>query len=197
MRRLVLVLASAALVGVVLPPRALPARGVALDIGRIEISQKLTPGGGYNLPTFHVRNPGTETTTYIVSVSYIRGQHGKPPPGSWFQFHPSTLTLKPGESRAVRSRISLPTGADPASYAGLISVAVGSAGTGAQVGAAAAVRISFTVEPATFLGAVWERVKTILSDTAPWSWLIPALLAAAALLFFVGRRFSIRLERRA
>lgn len=196
MRRLLPALLSVGLVAVALPGRALPSRGVALDLGRIDIGQKLTPGGGYSLPTMHVRNPGTVKTTYVLGVSYVRGQHGERPPVSWFHFRPGRLTLKPGESGPVKTRISLPTGADPGSYEALIGPQISSSGSGAQVGAAAAARLTFTVEPATFLGAVWERVKTFFSDTAPWSWLVPAAVLAAVLLDQARRRFSIRVERR-
>ena len=44
-------------------------RGVALDLGRVEIARGLTPGGGYRLPPVGVRNPGDEETTYRMVVS--------------------------------------------------------------------------------------------------------------------------------
>ena len=51
-------------------------RGVALDLGKLEIAQALTPGGGYRLPPVGVRNPGDEVTTYRMTVSSVQGQDG-------------------------------------------------------------------------------------------------------------------------
>ena len=137
MRLLPSVLVGVTVVLLVTPPDVPASRGVALDLGRIDVTQKLTPGGNYKLPTFHVRNPGTETTSYTIGISSVIGQKAKQPPSSWFRFKPSSLTLAPGASGAVVARIALPTGADPGAYETLIAAQVASEGSGAQVGAAA------------------------------------------------------------
>ena len=196
MRRLPAALVCAVVVAAALPARASPARGVSIDLGRVDITQKLTPGGGYALPTMHVRNPGTVRTTYVLTASYVAGQHGKRAPASWFRFHPATLTLNPGESKAVETKLALPVGAAPGSYEALLVAQVSAPGAGAHVGAAAAAPVTFTVEPATLLDAIWERVKSFFSDTAPWSWLVPVLVIVVVLLDQGRRRFSIRVERR-
>ena len=171
-------------------------RGVAIDLGRIEIQQKLTPGGSYRLPTMGVRNPGTETTTYEVKASPLQLDGREAPPEEWFHFSPSRLTLKPKETRAVRVRIELPTGADPGDYVALVGPQIVTKGGGAQVGAAAASRVTFTVEPATLLQALWLKAKTFFADHDPWSWLLPLVLVLAALVWRVRSRFSFRIERR-
>ena len=172
-------------------------RGVAIDLGRIEIRQRLTPGGAYRLPVMGVRNPGTEPTRYELHASGLELEGRDAPPEEWFHFSPARLTLKPGETRRVRIRIELPTGAAPGDYAALVGPQIVTQGSGAHVGAAAASRVTFTVEPATWLQARWLKLKTFFVDNAPWSWLVPTL----ALLAMLGRRlrsrFALRIERRA
>jgi hypothetical protein len=172
-------------------------RGVALDLGRLDIAQTLTPGGGYQLPPIGVRNPGDEVTSYRVVVSHVQGQTGKPIPESWIRVEPRELTLKPGKTEKVQARLSLPTGADPGDYEGLVAAQIVTQGEGAQVGAAAAAKVTFSVEASTLLGAWWYRIRTSLSDLAPWSWLVPAIIAMALLSWQVRSRFSLRVERRA
>ena len=70
------------------PTAASADKGVALDIGKIEIAQTLTPGGVYNLPPVGVRNPGTEETRYIMGVTFIDGDAGRVIPEEWVTFEP-------------------------------------------------------------------------------------------------------------
>lgn len=172
-------------------------RGVAIDLGRIEIQQKLTPGGSYRLPTMGVRNPGTEWTSYELKASPLQVEGREAPPPEWFHFSPSRLTLKPKETRPVRIRIELPTGADPGDYVALVGPQIVTKGSGAQVGAAAASRVTFTVEPATWLQAEWLQIKTFFSDHAPWSYVLPLVLLLAFLAYRIRSRFAFRIERRA
>ena len=179
------------------PAAALADRGVALDLGRLDVAQKLTPGGGYRLPPLGVRNPGDEVTSYRIVVSHVQGQEGKPVPEDWVRFEPTELTLKPGKTEKVQARLSLPTGADPGDYEGLLAAQIVTKGKGAQVGAAAAAKLTFSVESATLLGAWWYRIRTFLSGHEPWTWLIPAILATALLGRQLRRRFSLQIARRA
>ena len=171
-------------------------RGVALDIGRLDVAQKLTPGGGYRLPPLGVRNPGDEVTSYKIVVSHVEGQQGKPIPADWVKVKPAELTLKPGRTQKVQARLNLPTGADPGDYEGLLAAQIVTKGKGAQVGAAAAAKLTFSVESATLLGAWWYRIRTFLSGHEPWTWLIPAILATALLGLQLRRRFSFQVARR-
>jgi hypothetical protein len=172
-------------------------RGVALDLGRLDVAQKLTPGGGYRLPPLGVRNPGDEVTSYRIVVSHVQGQKGKPIPEGWVHVKPAELTLKPGRTEKVQAQLDLPTGADPGDYEGLLAAQIVTKGKGAQVGAAAAAKVTFSVESATLLGAWWYRIRTSVSHYQPWTWLIPALLATALLATQVRSRFAFRVERRA
>ena len=171
-------------------------RGVALDLGRLEIAQALTPGGGYRLPPIGVRNPGDEKTTYRMTVSSVQGQNGTPVPEDWLDFSPREVTLQPGQTKKVATRLSLPTGADPGEYEGLLAAQIVTAGGGAQVGAAAAAKVMFEVESATLLGAWWHKLSTSFAERGPWTWLVPAVLASALAVSQLRRRFSFRVEKR-
>jgi hypothetical protein len=177
------------------PGRA--ARGVAIDLGRIEIEQKLTPGGSYRLPVMGVRNPGTETTSYVLKASPVEVEEREAPPVDWFHFSPAKLTLKPNQTRPVKVRLELPTGAHPGDYVALVGPQIVAEGDGAQVGAAAASRVTFSVEPATWLQAEWLKIKTFFSDHAPWSYVVPFVLLLALLAYRIRSRFAFRIERRA
>jgi hypothetical protein len=181
----------------VAPAPAHASKGVAIDLGRIEIEQKLTPGGSYRLPVMGIRNPGSEVTSYALKASPLRLKGKEAPPESWFRFSPAKLTLKPDQTRAVKVRIELPTGADPGDYVALVGPQIVTRGRGAQVGAGAASRVTFTVEPATWLQAEWLKFKTFFSDGAPWSYVLPLVLLLTLLAYRVRRRFAFRIERRA
>jgi hypothetical protein len=171
--------------------------GVALDLGKLEISQSLMPGGGYALPPIGVRNPGSQVATYRMLVTQVADQGGKRVPSAWLRFSPQEVTLKPGATRKIAARLSLPTGADPGRYEGLLAAQIVTKGKGAQVGAAAAARLTFSVEASTWLGAQWYRFRTFLSGHQPWTWLLPALVAASLLGVQARRRFSFHVTRRA
>jgi hypothetical protein len=144
-----------------------------------------------------VRNPGTEQTRYELHASGLELDGRDAPPEEWFHFSPARLTLKPGETRRVRIRIELPTRADPGDYAALVGPQIVTTGAGAHVGAAAASRVTFTVEPATWLQARWLKLKTFFDDNSPWSWLVPTLALVAILGRQLRSRFALRIERRA
>jgi hypothetical protein len=195
MRRLPVPLIAACLL--LTPGAALADQGVALDLGRLDIAQTLTPGGGYRLPPIGVRNPGDEVTSYRIVVSHVEGQNGKPIPDAWVHVRPAELTLRPGKTEKVQARLNLPTGADAGDYEGLLAAQIVTKGKGAQVGAAAAAKLTFSVEASTWLGAQWYRIRTFISGHEPWTWLIPALLAMGLLGWQLRRRFAFQVVRRA
>ena len=171
-------------------------RGVALDLGKVEIAQALTPGGSYHLPPVGVRNPGDDRTTYRMVVSSVAGQSRAPVPESWVHFSPGEVTLGPGQTRKVQPRLSLPTGADPGNYEGLLAAQIVTGGASTQVGAAAAAKLTFEVESTTLLGAWWHKLSTASTEHSPWTWLVPAVLASALVASQLMRRFSFRVEKR-
>ena len=171
-------------------------RGVALDLGKVEIAQALTPGGSYHLPPVGVRNPGDDRTTYRMVVSSVAGQSRAPVPESWIHFSPGEVTLGPGQTRKVQPRLSLPTGADPGNYEGLLAAQIVTGEAGTQVGAAAAAKLTFEIESTTLLGAWWHKLSTASTEHAPWTWLVPAVLTSALVASQLRRRFSFRVEKR-
>jgi hypothetical protein len=193
-RRLAVVLLAGACLAAA-PARA--DRGVALDLGRVEITDGLLGGGGYRLPVFGVRNPGDERTSYRMLVSYVTEQEGLEPPPGWFRFEPARFTLAPGATRKVSARIELPTWAEPGDYEALLAAEMATGGKGVQVGGAAASKVSFTVEPSSALDAYWLQTRRLLSEHAPFTWAVPLTLALLAGGWTVRRRFSVTVARRA
>jgi len=177
---------------VAVPAAASP--GVSVDLGRIDIQQRLAPGGSYQLPTMGVRNPGDEVTSYVMSVAPVTGVKAAEP--GWLRFSPERLTLRPAQSKPVRMRLSIPTGAEPGRYESLVGAEIVGKGTGARVGAAAAARVTFEVEPSSSLSAWSRRIRTFFEDHAPWSLVLPAMLLGLAAVTFMGRRFRVAVVRR-
>lgn len=170
--------------------------GVSIDVSRIAISEALLAGDEYRLPAFGVRNPGTEPTSYRLTVSSIDGQAALSPPESWFSFAPGDLTLGPTESRAVQTRLVIPADAEPGEYAALIGPQIASDGGGAQIGAAAVARLTFTVVPSSPLEAFLRWLLRSIGEN-PWILLVPTAFGVGLALWFVRRRFAFSISRRA
>jgi hypothetical protein len=170
-------------------------RGVAVDLGRIDIDQPLAPGGAYRLPELGVRNPGDERTSYRVKVWPVRGA-GLAPPEDWFRIAPDRVTLRPNEIRKIQTRIVLPPDAAAGDYAALLGPEIVSDKSGASVGAAAVTRLTFTVESASTLEGWWNRFKRWFDDHLPWTAIVPALLLAALAADRLRRRFRFAIEKR-
>lgn len=186
--------AGIALVGAA--PAAMATTGVSIDVGSIAVSEPLAPGGAYRLPTFGVRNPGSEATTYRLVVTYVDGQPAASPPESWFVFEPGELTLGPDESRPVVTRVAVPPDAEPGEYAALIGPQILGSGTGAQVGAAAAVRLTFIVGESSGPEAWLRMLGRFLADN-PWVIAVTGLLVLLLVSRYLRRRFTFRVARRA
>ncbi len=193
-RSTVTVLAAGAVLLVGAAPVA-AGKAVSIDVGSIAVREQLVPGGEYRLPTFGVRNPGTESTSYVLDVSYVDGQEALRPPAEWFSFAPSTLTLGVGESRAVETMLEIPTDAEPGEYAALIGPQIVAEGSGPTIGAGAAARLSFTVQPSSALDA-WLRMLWRFLMENPWIWIVVLLAVAAAVLWFLRKRFRFSVQRR-
>ena len=191
-------IASSLTIGAVLLVSAAPVRAgkaVSIDVGTIAVREQLVPGGEYRLPTFGVRNPGTEPTSYQITVSYIDDQVALRPPAAWFTFDPAMLTLAVGQSRPIATKLTIPGDAEPGEYAALIGPQIVADGNGAQVGAGAAARLSFTVQPSSGLDAFFRQLFRFLSEN-PWVWIGALLALALGVLWFFRRRFSISVTRR-
>ncbi|MBA4181155.1 MAG: hypothetical protein C0506_11250 [Anaerolinea sp.] len=180
----------------VAPITTLADAGVAIDLGAIDINQKLSRGGTYQLPTMGVRNPGSEPSDYVMTVGSFQDQRERQPPQAWFAFSPSSFSLGPGETQPVRIELNIPTGARPDDYRALLEARLAVAGEGAAVGAGAGARVSFTVKPSNVLQAWQLQAQTWMADRGPWSYLIPFLMVFALVAWFLMRRFELRVARR-
>jgi hypothetical protein len=189
----ILTLAGATLCGAA---PAFASQAVSIDVGRIDVSDALAPGGQYKLPAFGVRNPGTESTTYRIVVSYVDGQEAGQPSQAWFSFSPAELTVGPGESRPVTASISLPPNADPGPYEALIGPEIVSTGIGAQVGAGAAAHLTFTVAQSSAFDGFMRWIGRTIGQN-PWLLAVVGLAVIVVVLWSLRRRFSFTVSRRA
>jgi hypothetical protein len=170
-------------------------KAVSIDVGTIAVRERLVPGGEYRLPTFGVRNPGTEPTAYVIAVSYVDGQEALRPPAEWFTFSPDSFSLEVGASRPVEARLTIPGDAEPGDYQALIGPQIVSDGTGASVGAGAAARMSFSVDPSSALDAFLRQLFRFLAEN-PWVLVLAGLLLLIVVLWFLRRRFAFSISRR-
>ena len=193
LKRALLVLPVLGVVAGALPAAA--STGVSIDVARIDVSEQLAPGGDYRLPTFGVRNPGTEPTSYTIVVTYVDGQDAHQPPSAWFSFSPARLTLGDGESRAVSTSLDVPPDAEPGRYEALIGPQIAADGSGAQVGAGAAARLTFTVTTCEGLEC-WLRWIGRWIGEHLYVVLIPVACAALVGIWYVRRRFAFTIQRR-
>jgi hypothetical protein len=171
-------------------------KGVALDVGTVRVEQKLSRGGSYNLPPIGVRNPGDETTAYVMGIDFVEDQEGRRPKESWFSFEPQRFTLEPGDTTRVRIELDVPPGARPDDYETLVVASIVTEEEGAALGGAAAARLNFTVKASNWFEAWLLRARYWFLDNAPWSYLIPSAIALVILLWVARRRFAFRIERR-
>jgi hypothetical protein len=169
--------------------------GVSIDVGSIAITEVLKAGEEYRLPTFGVRNPGTEPTDYVIVVSYMADQSAMQPPAEWFTFSPGTMTLDAGQSKPVSARITVAAGAEPGEYLALIGPKIDGQGTGAQVGAGAAAKLTFTVEPSTWIEGVLRQIWRFIQEN-PWAVALVLLVVALVVLRFLRHRFSFSVARK-
>jgi len=171
-------------------------QGVSINLGRVDVDERLSPGGRYRLPTLVVTNTGDETSAFEVTTSYQAGVNASRPPESWFEIDPPRFSLEPGGEQAVSLHIGLPATARPEHYAVLIEAHIVASTTETRVSAAAATRISFTVKPASLWSAWLLRAQRAFRDTMPWSYVMPAITMSVVTLYFVRRHVSIRLSVR-
>ncbi len=177
-------------------PTARADKGVALDVGTVLVEKKLSRGGSYTLPPIGVRNPGDETTSYEMGIDFVEDQDGRRPSEDWFDFQPQRFTLEAGATTRVRIELDVPPGARPDEYEALVVASIVTEGEGTALGGAAAARLNFTVEPSNFFEAWLLRIQNGFQDYAPWSYLIPVLVALLIALWLARRRFAFRIERR-
>ena len=178
------------------PTTAIADLGVGISHGEIVIEDELSRGGRYRVPSVTVSNTGTEDARYEVVITYIQDQPQLRPDPGWFRFEPQAFDLDPGESQAVSIGLDIGDGAEPGDYFALIEAHPIQSETGVTVGVAAATKLSFEIEPSSFLELWRLRIAHFFEDTSPFSVVLPPLLAGILLLYLISRRFRLRIERR-
>ena len=172
--------------------------GVGVNVGSIEVDEPLLSGDTYRLPPVGVVNTGHVTADYSLRVTYREAQPELRPPEDWFDFDPDRFLLEPDQVQSVQVSVSIPGSADPGDYFAFLEASPVVEGDGVTVGVAAAVKLSFTVEPGgggdNPVVAAWNS----FNDNAPVSYLIAGAIGALLLLYLLWRRFPIRIrfERR-
>jgi hypothetical protein len=170
--------------------------GVGISHAAIAIEETLSQGGRYSVPSVTVTNTGTEPSRYEVTVTSIQDQRELIPDPNWFHFDPQSFDLEPGQSRTVTIALHVGDGAEPGDYFALIEAHPIQAESGVTVGVAAATKLTFEVEPSSFLELWRLRIAHFFEDTGPYSIVIPPIIAGLILLTILSRRFRLRIERR-
>ena len=106
------------------------------------------------------------------------------------------MTLDGGQSKPVSAQITVAPGAEPGEYLALIGPRIDGNGTGAQVGAAAAAKLTFTVEPSSWLEGVLRQVWRFIQEN-PWVVAIVGLVVLLVVMRLLRRRFSFSVARKA
>jgi len=188
------------LVALLFPQTALAKIGVGVGLGKIQIDEELSPGGIYKLPTLPVLNTGDEAGEYQVEVTYLSDQPELRPDTSWFSFTPQSFPLDAGGSQLVDVSLSLPVDVRPGNYFAFLEAHPVARGEGVTIGVAAATKLNFTVKPSGVLGAAIERIRSLLENNAPTSYIVIGVIGAVLALSFavaVGRKYlavQIRLK---
>ena len=182
------------------PQTALAKIGVGVGLGKVQIDEELSPGGIYKLPTLPVLNTGDEAGEYKVEVTYLSDQPELRPDASWFSFTPQSFPLDAGGSQLVDVSLSLPVDTRPGNYFAFLEAHPVARGEGVTIGVAAATKLNFTVKPSGVLGAAIERIRSLLENNAPTSYIVIGVIGAVLALSFavaVGRKYlavQIRLK---
>ncbi len=168
--------------------------GVGVNVGSIEVDEPLLSGDSYLLPPVGVVNTGHVTADYTLHVTYRETQPELRPSEDWFAFDPDRFPLEPDQVQSVQVRVSVPGSAEPGDYFAFLEASPIIEGDGVTVGVAAAVKLSFTVEPGgggdNAVVAAWNR----FDDNSPVSYSIAGAIAALLLLYLLWRRFPIRIK---
>ena len=165
---------------------------MGVGLGKIQIDEKLSPGGIYKFPTLPVLNTGDEDGDYEVEVTYLSDQPEFQPPSEWFTFTPQSFSLDAGGSQLVDVSLTLPVDARPGNYFAFLEAHPKAKGEGVTIGIAAATKLNFTVKPAGVLGAAIERVRSLLENNAPFSYIVIAVIGTVlvlGLLIAVARKY--------
>lgn len=173
--------------------------GVGVGTGKIVVNEKLKSGQIYTLPSISVINTGDQDSDYEVSVTFNQKQDQRFPKEGWFTFSPKKFSLKPKQAQVVDITLSLPLKTQPGDYfAYLEAHPLKKAQSGqANIGVAAATKLSFTISPSNILEAIYYRLLSLWKLYLPYSAILVAalLVVAAAVAFKKFFHLEINLRR--
>jgi P pilus assembly chaperone PapD len=179
-------------------PLAIFARiGVGIDRGQIYMNEPLKSGGIYELSVLKVQNTGDEGSYYELGIAYKDEITDLKTPKEWFSFSPDRFYLEPGESQQVAIKLTVPLKAEPGNYFNYIQAHPPvEAGAGTSVGIAVAAKLFFTVAPANFWQAITWRVSSFWRNNSPWTWVVLAMILAAAIIVLLKKNFAFQIGTR-
>ena len=159
--------------------------GVGVGAVPLRLAAPARPGGHYRLPSLYVVNTGTQTSDYLVRVQPLGHPPGRAVPAAWVHLGRTRLRLRPRHHALIPVTLAVPTGAAAGAYRTdlIASTAMTRLGHGAALGAAAADRLSFTVD-SPGRGLTWP----------PWLGYLLLALAGAGVFVFAARRLGLRIQ---
>jgi len=168
---------------------ALASIGAGVGIGEIKVMERLAPGGVYLLPTWPVVNTGdTKANFKLIS-------EGVDP--NWISFSENNLSLEVGESRMIKSYISLPLTAQAGTYNVYLENQVVPSGP-VGIGPAAATKLRFTVgDGKGVLGAATQRFYSLYTLNKRLILMLFLLLDLGIVYFIIKKYFKVSLSVRA
>jgi hypothetical protein len=181
-------IAFTALVTVVTTPApAIADAGVGIDPGEITGLPPVEVDTATSV-VVTVRNPGTDAAAYQMLAQPLGGEPELPIDPAWFSFEPASFDIGGGAAQEVLVTFTVPKGSGAGDYLALVTaqLVLGEPDTaGAQVGAAVAAKLFFTV----------PKGSDPPSSGVPIGLVIGAIVAAVVVAsVLVWRKLGIRLS---
>ncbi len=169
------------------PSTALAQAGVGIDPGEIAGLPPIEADTPITVAVV-VRNPGTASASYQMLAQPLNGEPELPIEPVWFGFEPAIFELDGGAAQEVQVTFTVPDGTDGGDYLALVTaqLVLGEPATsGAQVGAAVATKLYFSVPSAPESSS--SGIPTGLAVAV-------AIIATCAVGFVLYRRSGVRLS---
>lgn len=168
--------------------------GVGIDPGKIEGLPPLVAGESVTLAV-QVRNPGSDAASYQMVGQVMSGVDELAVDPAWFTFEPATLQLDGGAAAEVRVTVRPAPDAGVGDYLALLTaqlVLPEANGAGAQIGAAVATKLLFSVAAApSGATAGGESGAAVAGGVA-----IALALVGGAVIFIRRSKIRISISRR-
>lgn len=157
---------------------------MSIDTGKIVLQEELTSGGKYILPNVEVKNTGTEPTDFEMSVQYNEIQEQNKPKSEWFNFEPTKFHLLGGESKIIKTNISLPAKVDSGEYFAYIEAhSVSQTDQAVFISGAVATKLYFTVAKFNVFKTLFYGTISFVKTYSPWTyavlWIISVIIFIA------------------